>query len=64
MQYNFCGNRDTFFHDSLLIRKFKRTAFIWKIFLVHVNFTVVKVFTFTFDQLNVSFLNKSMNLSK
>jgi len=25
----FCGNRDAFFQDSLMNRKFKRTEFIW-----------------------------------
>jgi len=35
-------------------RKFKRTAFIWN--------NIIIVFTVTFDQLNSSLLNKSIDL--
>jgi len=43
-----------FVQDSLMNRKFKRTAFIWN--------NIIIVFTVTFDQLNSSLLNKSIDL--
>ncbi len=53
---DFCGNHDTFFSElvSLMNRRLKRTAFIWK------RTDFIKVFTVTFVQCNASFM-KSIN---
>ncbi len=51
-----CVNRDAFFKDSLMNRKFKRTAFIW-----NNCFVTLQHFNVTFDQFNTSLLNKSIS---
>ncbi len=45
------------FQDSLMNRKFKRTVF----FEIEIVCNIVNVFTITFNQLNASLLNKSIN---
>ncbi len=47
------------FVDSVMNRKFKRTAFIWIIFCNN-----IKVFTVTFEYFNASLLSKSIHLLK
>jgi len=51
--FRFLWKPSYFLFDSLIYRKFKRTAFIW-------NSDIIKVFTVTFDQINASSLNKSI----
>ncbi len=53
----FCGNRDIqyfIFQDSLMNRKFKRTALIW----IEIFCEVIIVFHVIFDQFNASLMKK------
>ncbi len=56
--YYFYGKNieDLFIHDSLMNRKFKITAFIWKLNCCR--------FFFTFDQFNVLLVNKTIHKKK
>ncbi len=46
--YYFCGNHYTFFQDSLMKRKFKRTAFIWNrnLTLLSLSINIISLFFF------------------
>jgi len=46
-----------FFQDSLMNRKFKRTAFIE----IELFCNIINVYTVTFDKLNASLLKKCIN---
>ncbi len=59
----FCGNRDIqyfIFQDSLMNRKFKRTALIW----IEIFCEVIIVFHVIFDQFNASLMKESINFCK
>ncbi len=53
---NIFVENDTFLYSSLINRNFKRRSFIWN----RIFCNIIHVFTVTFDQVNVSLMNKSI----